>query len=104
MTYQEMINMKVLSVREQIQEDLITLLDYAGISKHEDEVKNAACQIVVDRFAQLLPLLQSDVQVKGFCNNSLTDSESKLLSIRHHKELPFNDNSKFSKKTKHKEE
>jgi hypothetical protein len=76
MTYQEMINMKVLCLREQIQEDLITLLDYAGISKHEDEVKNAACQIVVDRFAQLLPLLQSDVQVRAFCNNSLTTNKT----------------------------
>ena len=106
MINQEMINMRVVSVREQIQNDLLTLLDdkFGPYEDIAEEVKNAACQIVVDRFAQLLPLLQSDVQVRVVCNNSLTDSESKLLRIRHHKELPFNDNSLFSKKTKHKEE
>ena len=52
---------------------------------------------------ELMEKLQVN-EVRVVCNNSLTDSESKLLRIRHHKELPFNDNSKFSKKTKHKEE
>ena len=71
MTYQEMINMKVLSVREQIQEDLLTLLD------HEDQdMKDSVCQIIVEHFKTLMVSLQSDVQVRAFCNNSLTTNKT----------------------------
>jgi hypothetical protein len=45
----------LLSVREQIQEDLICLLEsQIGEVDYLDEVQNLACQIVVDNFTQLL--------------------------------------------------
>ena len=44
----------ILSVREQIQEDLICLLESQfGEVDYLDEVKSLACQIVVDNFNQL---------------------------------------------------
>jgi hypothetical protein len=44
----------LLSVREQIQEDLICLLESQfGEVDYLDEVKSLACQIVVDNFNQL---------------------------------------------------
>jgi hypothetical protein len=71
MTYQEMINMKVLCLREQIQEDLLTLLD------HEDQdMKDSVCQIIVEHFKTLMVSLKSDVQVRAFCNNSLTTNKT----------------------------
>jgi hypothetical protein len=45
----------LLSVREQIQEDLISLLESQfGEIDYLSEVKDLACQIVVDNFSQLL--------------------------------------------------
>jgi hypothetical protein len=49
----------ILSVREQIQEDLICLLEsqYLRVSESEEcleEVKDFACQIVIDNFTKLL--------------------------------------------------
>jgi hypothetical protein len=109
MNYQEMINMKVKCISEQIQEDLITLLEdkFGPYDDIKEEVTSAACQIVVEHLKTLMVSFQSDTQVRLVCNNSLTDSESKLLSIRHHKrqtEVLEVDNSKFSKKTTHKSE
>jgi hypothetical protein len=44
----------ILSVREQIQEDLICLLESQfGEVDYLDEVKSLACQIVIDNFNQL---------------------------------------------------
>jgi len=44
----------ILSVREQLQEDLICLLESQfGEVDYLDEVKDLACQIVVDNFNQL---------------------------------------------------
>jgi len=44
----------ILSVREQIQEDLICLLDSQfGEVEYVGEVKDLACQIVVDNFNKL---------------------------------------------------
>jgi hypothetical protein len=62
------------SIREQIQEDLCTLLEdkFGPYDDVKEEVKNAACQIVVDRFAELMTLLKPDTQIRVFCNNSLT--------------------------------
>ena len=41
-------------VREQIQEDLICLLDSQfGLVEYVDEVKDMACQIIVDNFKDL---------------------------------------------------
>lgn len=41
-------------IREQIQEDLISLLDSQfGEVEYVEEVKDLACQIVVDNFKQL---------------------------------------------------
>jgi hypothetical protein len=41
-------------IREQIQEDLISLLDSQfGEVEYVDEVKDLACQIIVDNFKQL---------------------------------------------------
>ena len=46
---------KVLTVREQLQEDLITLLDSQfGEVDYLDDVKDLACQIVNDNFANLI--------------------------------------------------
>jgi len=45
---------KIAQVREQIQEDLICLLDSQfGLVEYVDEVKDMACQIIVDNFKQL---------------------------------------------------
>jgi hypothetical protein len=45
----------LLSVREQIQEDLISLLESQfGEVEYLNEVQDLACQIVVDNFSQLL--------------------------------------------------
>jgi hypothetical protein len=47
-------NTQLLSVREQIQEDLICLLESQfGEVDYLDEVKDLACQIVLDNFNQL---------------------------------------------------
>lgn len=61
MTLYAFTDKKVLTVREQMQEDLITLLDsqfgdFPEWYKTEyiDNVKDLACQIVVDNFTQLL--------------------------------------------------
>jgi hypothetical protein len=44
----------LLSVREQIQEDLICLLESQfGEVDYLDEVKDLACQIVIDNFKKL---------------------------------------------------
>ena len=46
----------IISVREQIQEDLIALLESQfGQVEYLEEVQTLACQIVVDNFAKLLP-------------------------------------------------
>lgn len=45
----------ILSVREQIQEDLISLLESQfGEVDYLSEVQDLACQIVVDNFSKLL--------------------------------------------------
>jgi len=45
----------ILSVREQIQEDLICLLESQfGEVDYLSEVQDLACQIVVDNFSKLL--------------------------------------------------
>lgn len=45
----------LLKVREQIQEDLICLLDSQfGLVEYVDEVKDMACQIIVDNFQNLI--------------------------------------------------
>jgi hypothetical protein len=45
----------LLSVREQIQEDLISLLESRSDEiDYLNEVQDLACQIVVDNFSQLL--------------------------------------------------
>ncbi len=45
----------IISVREQIQEDLICLLESQfGQVDYLSEVQDLACQIVVDNFTQLL--------------------------------------------------
>jgi len=45
----------ILSVREQLQEDLICLLESQfGEVDYLDEVQQLACQIVVDNFTKLL--------------------------------------------------
>ena len=50
-----MIETDLLSVREQIQEDLISLLESQfGEVEYLNEVQDLACQIVVDNFSQLL--------------------------------------------------
>lgn len=46
---------ELMQVREQIQEDLICLLDSQfGLVEYVDEVKDMACQIVIDNFDNLL--------------------------------------------------
>lgn len=53
----EMIRTDLLDTREQIQEDLISLLDSQfGMVEYVDEVKDLACQIVVDNFKKLIDL------------------------------------------------
>ena len=45
----------IISVREQIQEDLICLLDSQfGQADYLSEVQDLACQIVIENFNQLL--------------------------------------------------
>jgi hypothetical protein len=47
-------NTDILSVREQIQEDLITLLETQfGEVEYLSEVQDLACQIVINNFAKL---------------------------------------------------
>jgi hypothetical protein len=47
---------ELLSVREQIQEDLICLLATQFDDEGQmDEVQRIACQIVVDNFSKILP-------------------------------------------------
>ena len=49
-----MTNADILSIREQLQEDLICLLESQfGEVDYLDEVKSLACQIVVNNFNQL---------------------------------------------------
>ncbi len=46
----------LLQAKEQIQQDLITLLDSQfGEVEYLDEVKTLACQIVVDNFTKFFP-------------------------------------------------
>ena len=43
-----------MEVREQIQEDIICLLDSQfGMVEYVDEVKDMACQIIIDNFDNL---------------------------------------------------
>lgn len=43
-----------MEVREQIQEDLICMLDsQIGMIEYVDEVKDMACQIIIDNFDNL---------------------------------------------------
>ena len=47
-------NKEILQIREQIQEDLICLLDSQfGMVEYVDEVKDMACQIIIDNFDNL---------------------------------------------------
>jgi len=51
--YDELMEGYLLQTREQIQQDLITLLDSQfGEVEYLDEVKTLACQIVVDNFTK----------------------------------------------------
>lgn len=53
---------ELIQVREQIQEDLICLLDSQfGMVEYVDEVKDMACQIVVDNFNNLLEKLNASI-------------------------------------------
>ena len=55
MTLYTFTDKKVLTIREQLQEDLITLLDSQfGEVDYLDDVKDLACQIVNDNFANLI--------------------------------------------------
>jgi len=46
---------ELMQVKEQIQEDLICLLDSQfGMVEYVDEVKDMACQIIIDNFDNLL--------------------------------------------------
>ena len=54
--YDEIMEGYLLQTREQIQQDLITLLDSQfGEVEYLDEVRTLACQIVVDNFAKFFP-------------------------------------------------
>ena len=54
--YDELVEGYLLQAKEQIQQDLITLLDSQfGEVEYLDEVKTLACQIVVDNFAKFFP-------------------------------------------------
>jgi len=45
---------ELMEVREQIQEDIICLLDSQfGMVEYVDEVKDMACQIIIDNFDNL---------------------------------------------------
>jgi len=51
-----MTTQQLFQTREQIQQDLLTLLDpQFGDVEYFDEVKTLACQIVVDNFAKFFP-------------------------------------------------
>jgi hypothetical protein len=54
--YDELMDGYLVQTREQIQQDLITLLDsqFGGV-EHLDEVRTLACQIVVNNFAKFFP-------------------------------------------------
>ena len=61
MTLYAFTDKKVLTVREQIQEDLITLLDSQFgdfpewyTPEYTENVKDLACQIVIDNFTNLI--------------------------------------------------
>ena len=48
-------NKKTLEIREQIQEDLLSMLEsQLGLIEYLQDVQDAACQIVVDNFQKLL--------------------------------------------------
>ncbi len=54
--YDELVEGYLLQTREQIQQDLITLIDSQfGEVEYLDEVKTLACQIVVDNFVKFFP-------------------------------------------------
>jgi hypothetical protein len=54
--YDELMEGYLFQTREQIQQDLITLLDSQfGEVDYLDEVKTLACQIVVDNFVKFFP-------------------------------------------------
>ncbi len=54
--YDELMEGYLLQAKEQIQQDLITLLDSQfGEVEYLDEVKTLACQIVVDNFVKFFP-------------------------------------------------
>ncbi len=54
--YDDLMEGYLLQTREQIQQDLITLLDSQfGEVEYLDEVRTLACQIVVDKFAKFFP-------------------------------------------------
>ncbi len=54
--YDELMEGYLLQAKEQIQQDLITLLDSQfGEVEYLDEVKTLACQIVVDNFTKYFP-------------------------------------------------
>jgi hypothetical protein len=58
--YDELMEGYLLQTREQIQQDLITLLDSQfGEVEYLDEVKTLACQIVVDNFVKFFPKTNS---------------------------------------------
>ena len=51
--YDDLMDGYLVQTREQIQQDLITLLDSQfGEVEYLDEVRTLACQIVVDNFAK----------------------------------------------------
>ena len=55
MTLYAFTDKKVLTVSEQLQEDLIALLDSQfGEVEYLEEVKDLACQIVIDNFVNLI--------------------------------------------------
>ncbi len=54
--YDQLMEGYLLQAKEQIQQDLITLLDSQfGEIEYLDEVRTLACQIVVDNFAKFFP-------------------------------------------------
>ncbi len=54
--YDQLMEGYLLQAKEQIQQDLITLLDSQfGEVEYLDEVKTLACQIVVDNFTKFFP-------------------------------------------------
>lgn len=54
--YDDLMDGYLVQTREQIQQDLITLLDSQfGEVEYLDEVRTLACQIVVDNFTKFFP-------------------------------------------------